>query len=522
MNPPSTSTDPIAPTPGIGGRLIGASLGPGDPGLITRAAWSALGSAPCWAWPTDRDGSSYALSITERAGLAPPADGLPLHFPMTRDPEALARAWGAAAAQVVERLQAGTDVVFLVEGDASTYSTFGHLARAVRSLDPRLAVDVIPGVTSFNAAAAAAGEALADGEEALAVYSAPQAMTDLDGLLARFDALVLLKVRPVLDDLVDALAARGLLGSALFVERVGTPEQRIVRDLSTLRGQRVHYLSLVLIRRERRRGLGQGDRPGVTRGPLASEGTDHSDSGRSGIALFAVTRGGVRLACRLAERLPDLAEILVPRRLLPPPGEPGHPHLHGYDGSLAQRIDTPFRTRRALVFVTSVGAAARLAAPHLRDKRSDPAVLAIDETGRFVVPLLGGHVGGANALACQLAEILGATPVVTTASDRQGTIAVDILGRELGWTVDADPQTLRRAAACVVNGEPVTVIEEACGDEWWPADRPLPPNLRRVPRAELAGAACAYLWVTRDGADPESRARLGDCVVVYRVPGPRP
>jgi precorrin-6Y C5,15-methyltransferase (decarboxylating) len=95
--------------------------------------------------------------------------------PMTRDPEALALAWGAAAAQVVEHLQAGTDVVFLVEGDASSYSSFGHLARAVRSLDPGIAVEVIPGVTSFNAAAAATGEALADGEEALAVYSAPQA-----------------------------------------------------------------------------------------------------------------------------------------------------------------------------------------------------------------------------------------------------------------------------------------------------------------------------------------------------------
>lgn len=521
MNSPCPSTDPAEPTPGIGGRLIGASLGPGDPGLITRAAWSALGSAPCWAWPTDRDGSSYALSIAECAGLAPPADRLPLHFPMTRDPETLALAWGAAAAQVAERLQAGTDVVFLVEGDASTYSTFGHLARAVRSLAPGIVVEVIPGVTSFNAAAAAAGEALADGEEALAVYSAPQAMTDLDGLLARFDALILLKVRPVLDGLVDALAARGVLDSAVFVERVGTPEERIVRNLAALRGQRVHYLSLVLIRRERRRGLGQGVRERTGPEPHVSAAPSEGDPERSGIVLFAVTRGGVRLACRLAEHLPDVAEILVPRRLLPPREDPGHRHLHGYDGSLAERIDTPFRIRRALVFVTSVGAAARLAAPHLRDKRSDPAVLAIDETGRFVVPLLGGHVGGANALACQMAEILGATPVVTTASDRQGTIAVDILGRELGWTVDADPQTLRRAAACVVNGEPVTVIEEACGGEWWPADRPLPPNLRRVPRAELAGAACAYLWVTRDGADPESRARLGDCVVVYRPPGPK-
>ncbi len=498
------------------GRLIGASLGPGDPGLVTRAAWSALESAACWAWPTDRDGSSYALSIAARAGLAPPADGLPLHFPMTRDPQALALAWGAAADRVLERLELGTDVVFLVEGDASTYSTFGHLARVCRDLDPGLEVRIIPGVTSFNAAAAAAGQALADGEETLAVYSAPQAMADLDGLLERSDALVLLKVRPVLDRLIDALAARGLLACAVFVERVGTPDERIVRDLAQLRGERVHYLSLVLIRRERRRGLGQGADPGNA---TASERNEARE--RFGTTLFAVTRGGVRLACELAHRLPDIAEILVPRRLMPPPDAPARQRLTPYDGSLATQIGTPFRTRRALIFIASAGAAVRLAAPHLRDKRSDPAVLAIDETGRFVVPLIGGHVGGANALAGQVAGLLDAAAVVTTASDSQGTIAVDILGRELGWRVEADRQTLRRAAACVVNGEPVAVIEEAYGGEWWPADRPLPPNLRRVPRRDLAGAASAYLWITRDAADPESRARLGDCVVVYRPPDPQ-
>lgn len=487
------------------GRLIGASLGPGDPGLITRAAWSALVSGACWAWPTDRTGASYALAIAERAGLAAPPDGLALHFPMTRDPAELACAWAAAAARVAERLSAGRDVVFLVEGDASTYSTFGHLARALRALDSDHAVQVIPGVSSFNAAAASVGQALADGEEPLAVYSAPEAMRDLDGLLGRFDALVLLKVRPVLDTLIAALSARGLLERAVFAERVGTPQERIVRDLGALRGERVHYLSLVLIRHARGRGLGQAE--------AADAGAP-----RTGTTLIALTRGGLELARRAAERLPDAAEILVPRRLLPPPGTAGSDRLQPYDGALAAELPGRFAARRALIFVGSCGAAVRLCAPLLRDKRSDPAVLAIDESGRFVVPLLGGHVAGANALAERLAAGLGASAVLTTASDVQGTIAVDILGRELGWQVEADPQTLKRAAACVVNGEPVAVIEESGAGEWWPADRPLPPNLRRVAHPELAGEASAYLWICRDGVDAQRRARLGDCVVVYRPP----
>lgn len=240
------------------GRLIAASLGPGAPGLITREAWSALNSTACWAWPINQNGASYALAVVERAGLIAPADGLALYFPMTRDPEPLARAWTEAAVQVASRLHDGEDVVFLVEGDASTYSTFGHLARAVRALDAKLVIEIIPGVSSFNAAAATIGQALADGEEPLAIYSAPEALRDLERVLATFDAVVLLKVRPVLDDLIAALETRGLLDCAVFIERVGTPDERIVRDLSTLRGERVHYLSLVLIRQQRGRGLGQG------------------------------------------------------------------------------------------------------------------------------------------------------------------------------------------------------------------------------------------------------------------------
>lgn len=500
-------------TPSPMGQLIGASLGPGDPGLITRAAWSALVSDACWAWPTDRNGSSYALAIAERAGLSAPVQGMALHFPMTRDAGALARAWSIAAGKVAERLASGRDVVFLVEGDASTYSTFGHLARAVRAHDPRIQVRVIPGVSSFNAAAAIAGQALADGEEPLAVFSAPEALRDLDGLLARFDALVLLKVRPVLDALIDALADLGVLDSAVFIERVGTPDERLVRDLATLRGQPVHYLSLVLIRRDRGRGLGQSR---VSEPAQALP----EPMPRTGTTLVAFTRTGVELAQRVAEAVPDLIEILVPQRLRPPPESPLGMRCVGGEDPASARIPSLFQQRRALVFIGSAGVALRLCAPLVRDKRSDPAVLAIDEAGRFVIPLLGGHLAGANALASALAGALGATPVLTTASDVQGTIAVDILGRELGWQVDADPDTLKRAAACVVNGEPVVVIGAGQDGTWWPADRPLPANLRCVERPEQAGNACAYLWISRDGADAGQRARLGDCVVVYRPTAP--
>ena len=130
------------------GRLVGVSLGPGDPDLITRRGWRALQSGARWAYPVKRaEEASYALVIACRGGLDVPHDAVELVFPMTRDAVALAKAWARAAAQTMQLLAEGSDVAFLVEGDASTYSTFRHLARAVRELAPEVEVETIPGVT---------------------------------------------------------------------------------------------------------------------------------------------------------------------------------------------------------------------------------------------------------------------------------------------------------------------------------------------------------------------------------------
>lgn len=247
------------------GRLIGVSLGPGHPDDITRRGWAALTSGARWAYPVKKAGeNSYALGIAERAGLAVPADAVALVFPMTTQPEVLARAWARAAAESVALLATGRDLVFLVEGDASTYATFGHLGRAVRALQPAITVEVLPGVSSYCAAAAVVGEALADGDDTLAVIPASYGVAVIDHLLDEFDRLVLLKVKPQLDAVLDLLARRGLSHEAVFVEKVGTPEERIVRDVTCLQGSEVAYLSLMLIhnpQRERRPQPARGCRP---------------------------------------------------------------------------------------------------------------------------------------------------------------------------------------------------------------------------------------------------------------------
>jgi len=235
------------------GKLIGASLGPGDPQLITRRSWAILHSEARWLYPVKKaEEKSYALSIVERGGIAVPFDAVELVFPMTRDAEILARAWANAAAQTVKLLAEGRDLAFLVEGDASTFATFRHLARVVRELAPEVEVETIPGVSSFAAAAATANLSLAEEDDTLAIIPAAYGVSVIDHLLDEFDTLVLLKVKPLLDDVLELLERRGLLATSCFIEKVGSPEERVVRDVAGLKGEKVNYLSLMLVQNPKR------------------------------------------------------------------------------------------------------------------------------------------------------------------------------------------------------------------------------------------------------------------------------
>ena len=235
------------------GKLIGASLGPGDPELITRRSWAVLQSGARWIYPVKKaEEASYALSIVERGGIPRPADAVELVFPMTHDPEILTKAWVRAAEQTVALLAEGRDLVFLVEGDASTFATFGHLARVARELAPEIEVETIPGVSSFAAAAATTGMPLAEEDETLAIIPAAYGTGVIDHMLDEFDTLILLKVKPLLDEVLELLERRDLLATSCFIEKVGSPDERIVRDLASLKGEKVNYLSLLLVQNPKR------------------------------------------------------------------------------------------------------------------------------------------------------------------------------------------------------------------------------------------------------------------------------
>lgn len=174
------------------------------------------------------------------------------------------------------------------------------------------------------------------------------------------------------------------------------------------------------------------------------------------VGMISFTAGGSRLCLELV-RLLEGSEIrcagFVPARYLTPDMEAAgiKPSPAGGAGSWAEEL---FRAGTAMVFIGAAGIAVRAIAPRVCDKLKDPAVVVMDEAGRFAIPVLSGHVGGANRLARRLAAAVGAVPVITTATDVNGCFAPDVFAAENGMKV-TDRAAARQAAMDLLDGKPV-------------------------------------------------------------------
>jgi len=205
-------------------------------------------------------------------------------------------------------------------------------------------------------------------------------------------------------------------------------------------------------------------------------------------AYLAFTEKGMALAHRLARALP------------------GSVSRCGAGGvRLAEWTSTQFAQADALIFVGAVGIAVRAIAPHCKSKATDPAVVVLDECGRFAVPLLSGHLGGANALARALAEACGAIPVITTATDGRGVFAVDEWAKRQNCAV-AEPERIRYvsgallagqsvcyAADWAVSGTPPAGVEPAAAADRADFALTLTPTgeaLHLIPRIAVLGVGC--------------------------------
>ncbi|WP_417917015.1 cobalt-precorrin 5A hydrolase [Candidatus Electronema sp. JC] len=176
-------------------------------------------------------------------------------------------------------------------------------------------------------------------------------------------------------------------------------------------------------------------------------------------AVIALTKGGSLLAERLAALLPGSEQIRS-------------------RGKVQETLARAWQDYDSLICIMAAGIVVRCIAPLLRDKTTDPAVVVCDERGQFAISLLSGHLGGGNALARQLAALLGGQAVITTASDVLGRTALDIWARDLGLAA-ADKHRLTQVMAKLVNSGSVTL----CSDYPLPE---LPPDIILTDKPEQA------------------------------------
>ena len=226
-------------------------VGPGDPSLLTLAAVDAIQDSTVVSYPVSiRGGESLAEKIASK-WISKDKKKLPLHFPMVDDQNILKKAWRVAGNELMKMVEKGERVVFLAQGDISLFSTGSYLLKELEKYHPDCLVKLIPGVTSFSAAASKSKLPLAFQEEQLLVVPVPDSYNELKVILSNAALMkrvvVLLKlgkkwewVKPLLEEL-------GLIESSIFAERVGFSDQQILKASDLSSGARA-YFSLLLIR----------------------------------------------------------------------------------------------------------------------------------------------------------------------------------------------------------------------------------------------------------------------------------
>ncbi len=230
------------------GILYGIGVGPGDPDLVTVKALKILGRASrVFAACSTRNDYSLAKNIVNRHLQGVEIERMP--FPMTTDREELRAAWEANAKLILTVLRDGHDAAFVTLGDPLTYSTFSYLLRTLNAMAPEVKIVTVPGITSFHAAAAVSNTPLVEGEESFHLISGAKGGEKLRSIIETSETVVMVKAYRFFDDICQSIEDLGLMDRAVCVSRCGLDGETVVLDLRSLKGKKMPYLSLIIIKK---------------------------------------------------------------------------------------------------------------------------------------------------------------------------------------------------------------------------------------------------------------------------------
>ena len=409
------------------GTLTGIGLGPGDPSLMTVAARDALITAKVVAYIHANGRTSIARKI---AGDLISGDtkeiAIPIDMSATQDDRRAA--YNDATAEIISELSCGNDVAFLCEGDPLFYGSFVHLAEAIsENKNDSFLIKSIPGVSSIHAAAAAASISLASDNETFSIVPATLGDAALGVALSRPGAMAIIKIGNNLEKLKRQLKLSGRLDGVVLVTNASGAEEKI-ENLAEVSA--ASYFSLALV-------------------PAANVSDVRPPSGA---AIVVVNKAGFSAGFQLKKALPGA-------RLLARFSADGVDEVFSSTPDILQKL---FAGGTAIIAVASSGIIIRSLAGSLKDKKTEPPVVAMSVDGAHALPLLGGH-NGANRLARACANVLGGVAAITTASDSEFGLALDDLPP--GWHL-FNPDALKGVAAAMLDGKKINISVEAGSADW--------------------------------------------------------
>jgi precorrin-2/cobalt-factor-2 C20-methyltransferase len=240
------------------GTLFGIGVGPGDPELVTVKAAKILGQVDIvFAAASTKNHHSLAKDIARP--YIPKATPLRmLKFPMTRDKNETRSAWKQHARTIIAALENGQDVAFLTLGDAMTYSTFGYIVKHIKTFAPHLKIETIPGISSYQAAAARLNTPLVEGEESLMVVSGAKGGNRLRAMGNKPENVVFLKAYRNVRDITDAITENGSYQHCVGIKNCGHENEEIIPNIEELKKQTPNYWTLIIAKKKREDGPSEG------------------------------------------------------------------------------------------------------------------------------------------------------------------------------------------------------------------------------------------------------------------------
>jgi len=231
------------------GTLYGIGVGPGDPELITLKAKGVLERMKfVFAPVAGKNRGSIAYSIA-RSYIPNDARIEHLFFPMNHDRAERERAWEESARSIARVLETGEDAAFITLGDPMTYSTYGYLLKKMEALFPLIPKVTIPGIPAYLAGAASANLPLAQGHEILSIVPGSASGERIRECLTSSDAIVFLKHNSATGTILELLREMDLQDRAMYVRRLGLPDEQVTADQARGLSGSEDYLSLIIVKK---------------------------------------------------------------------------------------------------------------------------------------------------------------------------------------------------------------------------------------------------------------------------------